>query len=1244
MTEIRSRFGVALALAVLLGLAGVEQAQAQDNESYHFLDELRLRVGAKPYERMVVDGLYPSERTVFTDSITGVETWKMTHDPAIVRHEYYDIPVWNRDGSFMLINHQGGVAPNPNWVLNADGSALRPLPTTSVVDLKWSWLDPDLLFGLDGSEIVRVTWPTWTVEPLFDLDTVSPPFDTGFVFLVPPHPVDDRLLLNTFAQGRYFSFDLGASELTEIQTDGRWAVFDGIHRVRWTKDADHHVFFGQNWSLVGGVPVFDRRQFIVPLSGAFDPLDECMLPGVDDRTKHPDVTMDGLAVTGFIEHNFWVYYCNAEQPSRILYGAEGAHHGANLFDDRWYVIDNQDALTYEVDGLNVSDSNVMMSMDGRSQMVLTYHYSLQADLLTHTEPRPASSPDGTKVVYDSNMLNRGTVGAEGTSDVYVAIVRRPFPPTDVSASAGPGEVRLSWNRPLHSPAAIHWNPGNLSREISGYHVWRAESSGGPYEQITDAPVGATEYADTTAVPDTVYYYVVQSVEPSGLASVFSHEDAASTTASFWQGLVRHHYEAELAVLEPPLVQRLEPREASGAWFAGTFAVEPDPVFPLESLPAAVDFQVRAPVASEYYLWLRVRAFSGATSTLDVELDGVPKGSVEIDQDAWVWVPLAGSLSMPTGDHTVSVATADLQVGVDLIAVTNDAAYVPAGAAGVDTVAPAPPTNTRLVAVDGTTKKLLWDPSPDNDVIYYNVYCGRDDSYALDNPNRLYSPADTLVWDWGIPPATPTVYKVTAVDRAGNESAPVVHDPAVSGEGQAPVSVADVYQVDEDTVLAPGGLGVLDNDQDLDGDPLTALLIQDVSNGILNLAGDGSFTYTPNAEFSGVDSFVYKASDGLVESLEATATITVTAVNDPPQTTVDAYSVDEDRLLSRSPMNGVLSNDTDVEGDPLTARLLIDAANGTLTLFADGSFDYDPDDDFNGVDGFTYEAFDGTDPSAQTAVTITVEPIDDAPDAVTDAYEVDEDGQLIVNAPGVLANDVEVDGEALTAILDQDVLNGTLTLDPDGRFIYTPDPDFEGSDRFYYRANDGISDSNVVVVTLTVNSVNDVPVAVDDAYAGVEDQTLLVSAGVLGNDSDVDNGDLDVVLLTEPAHGLILVDSESGDFAYYPDQQWNGVTTFTYAATDGQALSAPATVTLTIAPVNDTVRIRIRGYTIDEDEVLSVAAPGLLRRLNDPDGDPLTAVLDQGRESRHSGAQSGRQLRVHAGPQRFRRDPVPIPSR
>ena len=206
--------------------------------------------------------------------------------------------------------------------------------------------------------------------------------------------------------------------------------------------------------------------------------------------------------------------------------------------------------------------------------------------------------------------------------------------------------------------------------------------------------------------------------------------------------------------------------------------------------------------------------------------------------------------------------------------------------------------------------------------------------------------------------------------------------------------------------------MLANDTDADGDPLTATLVTGPANGTLTLNADGSFTYTPNADFNGTDSFVYTASDGTASTGDITVTITVNAVNDAPVAADDAYTVDEDATLTIDAAGGLLANDTDVDGDALTAALVTGPANGTLTLNADGSFSYTPNADFNGTDTFTYSVSDGALTSEGT-VTITVNPVNDAPVAVDDAYTVDEDATLTIDAAGgVLANDTDVDGDAL----------------------------------------------------------------------------------------------------------------------------------------------------------------------------------------------------------------------------------------
>ncbi len=180
----------------------------------------------------------------------------------------------------------------------------------------------------------------------------------------------------------------------------------------------------------------------------------------------------------------------------------------------------------------------------------------------------------------------------------------------------------------------------------------------------------------------------------------------------------------------------------------------------------------------------------------------------------------------------------------------------------------------------------------------------------------------------------------------------------------PVVVDDTYTINEDTTLVTvaGGMppGVLDNDSDPDpGDTLTAILVSGVTHGTLNLNNDGSFTYQPDPNFNGVDSFTYVANDGGQNSNStATVTINVTSVFDPPDAVDDSYATPVSTALVVPAATGVLSNDTQGDGPALTASLLAAPANGQVTLNADGSFVYVPNAGFIGTDTFTYTASGG----------------------------------------------------------------------------------------------------------------------------------------------------------------------------------------------------------------------------------------------------------------------------------------------
>src|SRR6185312_12505802 len=148
---------------------------------------------------------------------------------------------------------------------------------------------------------------------------------------------------------------------------------------------------------------------------------------------------------------------------------------------------------------------------------------------------------------------------------------------------------------------------------------------------------------------------------------------------------------------------------------------------------------------------------------------------------------------------------------------------------------------------------------------------------------------------------------------------------------------------------------------------------DLAHGSLTFNADGTFSYAPNANYNGEDSFTYQALDSHgAASHAATVALTITAVNDAPVAVADSYEVNHDSTLSVA-AKGVLANDSDVDGNTLTAALVEGPAHGALTLNADGSFSYTPENGFDGTDSFTYHANDGK--ADSSAVTVSLHVID-----------------------------------------------------------------------------------------------------------------------------------------------------------------------------------------------------------------------------------------------------------------------------
>ena len=237
----------------------------------------------------------------------------------------------------------------------------------------------------------------------------------------------------------------------------------------------------------------------------------------------------------------------------------------------------------------------------------------------------------------------------------------------------------------------------------------------------------------------------------------------------------------------------------------------------------------------------------------------------------------------------------------------------------------------------------------------------------------------------------------------------------------------------------------------------------------------------------------------------------------------------------SAAQGVLANDTDPDGDSLTALDLTNPAHGTLFLNADGSFAYTPAAGFSGTDSFTYDASDGTLDSPPATVTLVV--IDHPPVANADSYTASEGEPFVVGAAqGVLANDTDPDGDPLTAIALTAPANGTVVLNADGSFVYTPTSEFAGTDSFTYEASDGALDSSAATVALTF--VNGLPLLAPINNQTVNPGTLLTLTA----------------LATSPRPGVQLTYSlDPGGPAGAAIDPTDGVFTFTPTAAQGPGI-------------------------------------------------------------------------------------------
>ena len=368
--------------------------------------------------------------------------------------------------------------------------------------------------------------------------------------------------------------------------------------------------------------------------------------------------------------------------------------------------------------------------------------------------------------------------------------------------------------------------------------------------------------------------------------------------------------------------------------------------------------------------------------------------------------------------------------------------------------------------------------------------------------------------------------------------------------------------------------------DVDGDALTYAIVTAPAHG--SLTGSlPTVTYVPVSNYVGGDSFTFQANDGQTNSVPATVSITITPLNHAP--VANSQSLTTLKNLSTN----LTLTATDADGDALTYAIVTAPAHGSLTG-SPPTVTYVPVSNYVGSDSFTFKANDGQTNSAPATVSITVTPLNHAPVA---------NNQSLTTPKNVSTNltltATDVDGDALTYAIVTAPAHGSLTGSLP-TVTYVPVSNYVGSDSFTFQANDGQTDSAPATVSITVTPLNHAPVANNQSLTTPKN----VSTNLTLTATDADGDSLTYAIVSAPAHGSLT--GSLPTVTYVPVSNYVGSDSFTFKANDGQTDSAPATVLITITPLNHAPVANAQSVIITNGAATAVTLTG-----SDADGDPLT---------------------------------------
>lgn len=761
-------------------ISKIYQDTSKLNKPLWGLEELAKRQG-QPDAKFITEagGLSTPERTIFHDPAYGTEIWKLIHHTNSY-HIYGDLSPWNANGEVMFVKTKRG-----SMLVDGTGETVRPLEQPEPLRIShqpcWDRKDPHVFYTpvrwnpkLKEAEqprgIYRYNFRTGEKKKLYDVTRVefeSPLSVDGewMCFKIPNYSAEamrNRIPDYSNKLNRENNWGVGLA-----RTDGSKFIWirGGVHTIR----------------VVGGKDyLFEVEQKFIDRQGRVHDT------GINKNThgSHHTYSWSG---TRIISHSASGFQIADIHGTRVV-------NLRNLFTDykRWVFGGHTSWLCDDDDWCFASGFRgtfkgllIKIRTDGSGTIhpIAYYNSTPKPGGDYWASPRAACSPDGTKYMFDSRSF-RETVFS------YVAVVKRPNPPQYVTVrDTTPGNVKIGWAPPYHH------------NEVKGYHVYRAGKSGGNFVQITDEPVTTTEFVDTSAKSaGDVAYYIVTTVEHSGLESSCSSNEVGVVVGQSGypkDRAVRNFVEAEgnEGPVYPPV------REARDVSAAGDTCIWHGPG---QGTGRAYEGDARLyinytpPRLGDYYLWARVKSPKEGALEISAAGEGeiLPRGfghevtkyffDVPDTKGKWFWIRTrsgqpykivqSAASRNPRQERILSLESLCPGVKIDRFAWTTEKDWTPVGRGNFDETPPSVPKDLKAKSVAKGHVRISWGKNAEKDLRYYNVYASTEGAVTVEQKHLLLSPSRTYAIDWGIPQGKTVSYAVTAVDRAGNESAPAFVTP------------------------------------------------------------------------------------------------------------------------------------------------------------------------------------------------------------------------------------------------------------------------------------------------------------------------------------------------------------------------------------------------------------------------------------------------------------------------------------